>query len=707
MTSRITNRLGDSPVEAVKAPCKVMPTTNIVLQGLQTISSVSLTEGDRVLVAGQSDATENGIYVVKPGAWKRAPDWDRDTDVVNGVMVMTQNDGLMHRAVLTEPFQLNITEVTFSQNEAWSIDYVDADGQHHWIDDFLDNVPTSIKVDTDVTGSDSLTDTNERTVHITLKDSAVDRIFERGAIQVVDNVAALRQLTPDPTRKIRTAGVNTPGDGGGGDWYAVTGAAAGTYTDNTGTVIVPTEGDGSTAWVREDATGKHSSKWFGALGDGVTDESVELQKAVDNSQHLLIPAGVEIFAKNITIGSNKKIEINGIVKLPSNSAAGSVIFKNKDTNGNKNITIYGTGTLDGNKSNQSGTTDEEWHALVKMENCEYFEFAVRKIKGNYFPKTVNSAYTTGAVYVKSSDFTKIHDTEGNDYGRECYWIENSDHCEIYNVVTKGGTDSWSGVQISGNHNKAYNLYIEDAGASGISFDSKNSEINTVTVKGNAYFNGVNFGHSGIPADNTTAINIKSYNSAGKGINVAAGTTGLQINSFYVESAVEHGINISDGAKEITVSNGRSVNNGGDGIRIFANSGVNANKYRLTNITTTGNSGYGLGIDGCTVELNNGDLSGNSGGKLLKLNSAIELFTAVRLDQTDTLSEGVSIAGNPPGTGVQVTNANVLTNTKIKIEAANDQAAAAMPYLKTVIDGGFTIDTVNTPAAGAYIRWNIL
>jgi len=108
------------------------------------------------------------------------------------------------------------------------------------------------------------------------------KLFVQGAIQVVDNVAALREITPTAQKKIRTAGVNTPGDGGGGDWYAVTGAAAGTYTDNTGTVIVPTGGDGSAAWLR-DYKNKILVKWFGSIGDGITDDSAQLQKALTES----------------------------------------------------------------------------------------------------------------------------------------------------------------------------------------------------------------------------------------------------------------------------------------------------------------------------------------------------------------------------------------------------------------------------------------
>ena len=43
-------------------PCVVATTTNITLSGLQTIDTVELTSGDRVLVKNQSVSSKNGIY---------------------------------------------------------------------------------------------------------------------------------------------------------------------------------------------------------------------------------------------------------------------------------------------------------------------------------------------------------------------------------------------------------------------------------------------------------------------------------------------------------------------------------------------------------------------------------------------------------------------------------------------------------------------
>jgi len=60
----------------VKGSCRAIATSNITLSGTQTIDGVALVAGDRVLVAGQSTASQNGIYVVAAGAWSRSTDAD-------------------------------------------------------------------------------------------------------------------------------------------------------------------------------------------------------------------------------------------------------------------------------------------------------------------------------------------------------------------------------------------------------------------------------------------------------------------------------------------------------------------------------------------------------------------------------------------------------------------------------------------------------
>lgn len=103
----------------VKASVRAVATANITLSGTQTIDGVSCVAGDRVLVAGQSTASGNGIYVVAAGAWSRSSDADTSAEVTAGMFtwategtafadsgwVLTTNDAIV----------LGTTALTFQQ----------------------------------------------------------------------------------------------------------------------------------------------------------------------------------------------------------------------------------------------------------------------------------------------------------------------------------------------------------------------------------------------------------------------------------------------------------------------------------------------------------------------------------------------------------------------------------------------------------------
>ncbi len=69
-----------------KEAVTVATTGNITLSGTQTIDTVAVVAGDRVLVKDQTDKKTNGIYIVASGAWSRATDTDSASELVKATV---------------------------------------------------------------------------------------------------------------------------------------------------------------------------------------------------------------------------------------------------------------------------------------------------------------------------------------------------------------------------------------------------------------------------------------------------------------------------------------------------------------------------------------------------------------------------------------------------------------------------------------------
>lgn len=102
-----------------KQSVRAIATSNITLSGTQTIDGVSLIAGDRVLVAGQSTASANGIYVVAAGAWSRATDADANSEVTANIAMFveegTVNADTQWRLTTNAPITIGSTALTFAQ----------------------------------------------------------------------------------------------------------------------------------------------------------------------------------------------------------------------------------------------------------------------------------------------------------------------------------------------------------------------------------------------------------------------------------------------------------------------------------------------------------------------------------------------------------------------------------------------------------------
>lgn len=103
-----------------KAPTRVVSTSNIPLAGTQTVDGRAINIGDRVLVAGQTDARLNGIYIAQSGAWIRSTDADTSDELSNGVALYVQDgaafaDTLWIMTSPNGPVVLGVSNISFGQ----------------------------------------------------------------------------------------------------------------------------------------------------------------------------------------------------------------------------------------------------------------------------------------------------------------------------------------------------------------------------------------------------------------------------------------------------------------------------------------------------------------------------------------------------------------------------------------------------------------
>ena len=115
MTTSTLSRLGEAPEEGIKAPVKSISSGNIALFDIgQDLAGYIVQDNDRIAVNGQTDTTENGIYVARQGRdWVRASDFNANEDVVNGQLVVDANTSAVFIISAPDPWQPGTDSVSF------------------------------------------------------------------------------------------------------------------------------------------------------------------------------------------------------------------------------------------------------------------------------------------------------------------------------------------------------------------------------------------------------------------------------------------------------------------------------------------------------------------------------------------------------------------------------------------------------------------
>lgn len=245
--------------------------------------------------------------------------------------------------------------------------------------------------------------------------------------QKVASISALKAISVASLTlgySVNLLGYYLPGDGGGGLFYY---DPSDSSSDNQGTVIQPNSGTGR--WLR-DYSGYVNVRWFGAKGDGLTDDTTAFQAAFNAVQGtystrdkggVFIPQGVYL------IGSTIQVNITGsdyltpgiigesvhsvTIKLKSGFTTGTALFQVNGGSPGVFWQSWGGFYIEGLGNGSDGGSD---HIGIKIENLGGINttyVAFDKIK-----KAVQMIAT-------GSSFAEFNTISSCDFGDVTYWLE--------------------------------------------------------------------------------------------------------------------------------------------------------------------------------------------------------------------------------------------------------------------------------------------
>ena len=123
-----------------KQAVRVITTSNVTLSGgaPSFVDGVNLVINDRILVAGQSTGSQNGLYYVQTvgsgssGTWVRSSDSDATGELEAGTIVMVTEGNVFKdtqwKLTTNNPIVIGTTALTFEQNSAFAFGNIYANG---------------------------------------------------------------------------------------------------------------------------------------------------------------------------------------------------------------------------------------------------------------------------------------------------------------------------------------------------------------------------------------------------------------------------------------------------------------------------------------------------------------------------------------------------------------------------------------------------
>lgn len=343
----------------------------------------------------------------------------------------------------------------------------------------------------------------------------------------------------------------------------------GSEPDTAANIVYTPAGTGAVATTVEATLQKNlkSITDFGLVGDG-SDESSKAIAMIAAHNYLYVPPNFTLVCKNIELFNGTRVICEGTLKLPD----GCVDFDRLLFAANKTDIEIDVREIDGNYANQSGSIGTH---LVYLTGCDDASVKVKYAHDHFVnsgaPMTsvdgIRNA-SSGAIFIEGSDTPEVQVGLLEGWGREGIYLLNCQNADVTVGHCQGKyTTEYSGLQVSGQYNQVNRVSVDNAGASGVGFDTTDGVLNNVLSTNTREQHGVNFGHLGLPASRSVASNIVVDGCFVDGIKVSASTVDLTVDNFSVKNAGRYGISVSDSSVRGSFSSGVVSNSGQANIQV--------------------------------------------------------------------------------------------------------------------------------------------
>jgi hypothetical protein len=373
------------------------------------------------------------------------------------------------------------------------------------------------------------------------------------ATSTVSSFAELRGV-PVPTAQtaVIVDGYYTPGDGGGGTFVWDGSSSA---TDNSGTIATPTGYTGVGRWKRV-YDGAIWARWFGAKGDGTTDDSSAIAAAITAAAASWLEVA---FDGSTYLCSDLSLSTDG---LKLTGASGTVL-----------------------KNHTAG------HALLTV-SANYGSIDLIQFNGN---SGIGGITATVLVTGAHNRFFRCTSHSGTNQG---FCLDGSATTCNFNVFESCESYSNAGIGFSANtapDNRFVNCYSHNNNLEGFTFDVTSHRAQAVGCRVDANCQTGGVGNFGVDGSNDCVI-------SGCVVTGAVSTSGIKTQN-----------NTGD-TDRLVITGCSFQGNGAYGVDLFAGSGGNANNCVVTGNDFEGNTSGPIRVSGagCTGNMIAGNaLNGGS------------------------------------------------------------------------------------------------